>query len=277
MTDTKDQDATQLQRRARRRLVGAIALAVLAVIVLPIVFDKEPKPISQDLVIQIPNQDTAPKFDPKLTPPPPAPPAVDAKAAPVGAPSAKAPESRTEASPAKSAAAPAAKEPGRDLPKDTPKDVSPDPAKEAPKAPVKDASKDSAKAPAKDASKDPAKDPAKEPARDAKKESAREVAKDGAKANAAKGGDAKRAQALLEGSGTWIVPMGSYTSADRVKNLQAKAKAAGFNSYTEQIKGPKGEDLIRLRAGPFPAREDADRAHDALKAAGLVAGTVAQR
>lgn len=255
MTDTKDQDATQLQRRARRRLVGAIALAVLAVIVLPIVFDKEPKPISQDLLIQIPNQDSAPKFDPKLTPPPPAPPAVDAKAAP--APAAKAPEPKQEPAPV-----PAAREAGKDASKDAPADA----AKESPKAQVQDASKDAKTESTKDAAKSPAKDAGKDVTKDASK------AKD-----TAKGGDAKRAHALLEGSGTWIVPMGSYTRADRVKNLQAKAKAAGFNSYTEQIKGPKGEDLIRLRAGPFPAREDADRAHDALKSAGLVAGTVAQR
>lgn len=265
MTDTKDQDATQLQRRARRRLVGAIALAVLAVIVLPIVFDKEPKPISQDLVIQIPNQDSAPKFDPKLTPPPPAPPAVDAKAAPAPAPAAKAPEPKQEPAPV-----PAAREAGKDASTDAPADA----AKEPRKAQVQDASKDAKTESTKDAAKSPAKDTGK----DAGKDVAKDVTKDAPTAkDTAKGGDAKRAQALLEGSGTWIVPMGSYTRAGGVKNLQAKAKAAGFNSYTEQIKGPKGEDLIRLRAGPFPAREDADRAQYALKSAGLVAGTVAQR
>ena len=267
MTDTKDQDATQLQRRARRRLVGAVALAVLAVIVLPIVFDKEPKPISQDLVIQIPNQDSAPKFDPKLTPPPPAPPAVDAKAAP--APAAKAPEPKQEPAPV-----PAAREAGKDASTDTPADA----AKEPRKAQVQDASKDAKTESTKDAAKSPAKDTGKDAGKDVAKDVTKDASKDASKdKDTAKGGDAKRAQALLEGSGTWIVPMGSYTRAGGVKNLQAKAKAAGFNSYTEQIKGPKGEDLIRLRAGPFPAREDADRAQYALKSAGLVAGTVAQR
>lgn len=265
MTDTKDQDATQLQRRARRRLVGAVALAVLAVIVLPIVFDKEPKPISQDLVIQIPNQDSAPKFDPKLTPPPPAPPAVDAKAAPA----AKAPEPKQEPAPV-----PAAREAGKDASTDAPADA----AKEPRKAQVQDASKDTKTESTKDAAKSPAKDTGKDAGKDVAKDVAKDVTKDAPTAkDTAKGGDTKRAQALLEGSGTWIVPMGSYTRAGGVKNLQAKAKAAGFNSYTEQIKGPKGEDLIRLRAGPFPAREDADRAQYALKSAGLVAGTVAQR
>lgn len=240
MTDTKDQDATQLQRRARRRLVGAIALVVLAVIVLPIVFDKEPRPISQDLVIQIPSQD-APKFEPRLTPPPALPPA-DAKAAPAES------KAASKAAVEKAPAAP--------------------PAKAAESKPAEPAVKEAAKEPAKELAKPAAKEVIKAPVKDA----APAPAKDGKSAS-----ESKRAQALLEGSGTWIVPMGSYTSAERIRNLQAKAKAAGYASYTEQIKGPKGEDLIRLRAGPFSAREDADRARDALKSAGLVAGTVAQR
>jgi len=61
-------DASLLQRRARRRLVGAIALVVLIVIVLPTVLDKEPGPIGQDLVIQIPGQDAG-KFKTSVLPP----------------------------------------------------------------------------------------------------------------------------------------------------------------------------------------------------------------
>ena len=68
-------EAVLLQRRARRRLIGAIALVVFVVIVLPIVFDKEPRPITHDLAIQIPSQDTpfkpraAPEAAPKLEQP----------------------------------------------------------------------------------------------------------------------------------------------------------------------------------------------------------------
>ena len=46
-----------IKKRARRRLVGAIALALLAVIVLPMVMDQEPKPLTQDIAIRIPSQD----------------------------------------------------------------------------------------------------------------------------------------------------------------------------------------------------------------------------
>lgn len=49
----------QFKKRARRRLVGAIALALLAVIVLPMVMDQEPKPLTQDIQIRIPNQDAS--------------------------------------------------------------------------------------------------------------------------------------------------------------------------------------------------------------------------
>ena len=48
----------QLKKRARRRLVGAIALALLAVIVLPMVMDSEPRPPSQDIQVRIPSQDS---------------------------------------------------------------------------------------------------------------------------------------------------------------------------------------------------------------------------
>ena len=61
-------DATLLQRRARRRLVGAIALVVLVVILLPIVLDREPSPIGQDLVIQIPSQEAG-RFKTPVLPP----------------------------------------------------------------------------------------------------------------------------------------------------------------------------------------------------------------
>lgn len=46
-----------LKKRARRRLVGAIALALLAAIVLPMVMDSEPKPGSHELSIRIPSQE----------------------------------------------------------------------------------------------------------------------------------------------------------------------------------------------------------------------------
>jgi DedD protein len=46
-----------LKKRSRRRLVGAVALALAAAIILPMVMDREPKPSSNELQIRIPGQE----------------------------------------------------------------------------------------------------------------------------------------------------------------------------------------------------------------------------
>jgi DedD protein len=45
------------KKRARRRLIGASALVLAAVIGLPMIFDSEPKPLADDIAIQIPSRD----------------------------------------------------------------------------------------------------------------------------------------------------------------------------------------------------------------------------
>ena len=65
----ESQDVSALKRRGRRRLVGAIALVLVAVIVLPWIFDPSPRqapPVS----VRIPNEDDSP-FLPKVAPKPP--------------------------------------------------------------------------------------------------------------------------------------------------------------------------------------------------------------
>jgi len=56
--DTSPDADLQLKKRARRRLVGAVALALFAVIVLPMVMDREPRPPGQDIQVRIPSQDS---------------------------------------------------------------------------------------------------------------------------------------------------------------------------------------------------------------------------
>lgn len=72
-TPKKNQDAAQdvstLQKRGRRRLVGAIALVLLAVIVLPMVFDPEPRQNAPAVSIRIPGEEGT-KFTPKAAPKP---------------------------------------------------------------------------------------------------------------------------------------------------------------------------------------------------------------
>lgn len=122
------------KQRARRRLVGAIALVVAAVIVLPMVLDSHPKPVTDDIAIDIPNrpahQAAAPRDDDVSDvqagvahdEPPASDAAVAAAPAPKDAarPAAK-PDTTTTASVAPPPAAPAAKPAA-------PKPVAPKPA-----------------------------------------------------------------------------------------------------------------------------------------------------
>ena len=66
----ESEDALQLKRRARRRLVGAIALVTFVVIILPLILDKEPGPVGPPLSVQIPNQDAG-GFTTRVAPPAP--------------------------------------------------------------------------------------------------------------------------------------------------------------------------------------------------------------
>jgi len=61
-------DANLLKRRARRRLVGAIALVVLVVVVLPVILDQQPRPVPQPLTVQIPGPEGGP-FKTRVLPP----------------------------------------------------------------------------------------------------------------------------------------------------------------------------------------------------------------
>jgi len=90
--DTSPDAILQLKKRARRRLVGAAALALFAVIVLPMVMDREPRPLSQDIQVRIPSQDSTglaakvlpskPAATPMAAPEPVAEPKTDIKAKP---------------------------------------------------------------------------------------------------------------------------------------------------------------------------------------------------
>jgi DedD protein len=83
----EQQDVETLKRRGRRRLVGAVALVLAAVIVLPMVFDPEPKSTQTPVTVRIPAENDAPPFAPKAAPkaaPSPAPQAAPATQLPTG-------------------------------------------------------------------------------------------------------------------------------------------------------------------------------------------------
>ena len=66
-SEVPDLAVDELRRRARRRLVGAIVLALAAAVLLPLLLENEPKPLGDDVSIQIPPIDSG-KFINPLSP-----------------------------------------------------------------------------------------------------------------------------------------------------------------------------------------------------------------
>ena len=71
--------AAELRGRARRRLAGAIALVLAAVIVLPMVLDSQPVPVADNIPIKVPERNTP--FQPQVSEPQVAPPVASAQGA----------------------------------------------------------------------------------------------------------------------------------------------------------------------------------------------------
>jgi len=80
----QQQDVDTLKRRGRRRLVGAVALVLLAVIVLPMVFDPEPRRTPPPVSVRIPGEEDS-TFAPKPAAKPPAAPKGEEKKEPARA------------------------------------------------------------------------------------------------------------------------------------------------------------------------------------------------
>jgi len=62
----------ELKRRGRRRLVGAATIGVVAIVVLPMVFDSEPKrkeTARQEIEVKVPPKDGLPPLAPPVAPP----------------------------------------------------------------------------------------------------------------------------------------------------------------------------------------------------------------
>ena len=57
-----------LRKRARRRLVGAIALVIMAIVILPMVLDRVPKPEGEEIEITIPPENLEAEFSPIVVP-----------------------------------------------------------------------------------------------------------------------------------------------------------------------------------------------------------------
>lgn len=267
MSAPEDVNVDDLRRRARRRLVGAIVLALAAAVFVPMLLESEPKPLGEDVSVKIPPVDDA-KFVNKLNDKgKPAPPKAEAKA----------PEPRVEDKPdaAKADAAPPAKSepvPAVDAPK-------PEPAKaEPPKAEAKSESRPEPKA-------EPRVEPKGDTKVETKSEPKAEPPKDVAKADGAADpkGDAKAAAAVPKNGAAngaahevasgFSVQLAAFSDNYGANALSNKLKKLGYPAYTEPLQTSRGT-LYRVRVGPFATREAAGTSRDKLKAEGY-AGIVA--
>jgi DedD protein len=280
------------KKRARRRLVGAIALALAVAVGLPMVLDSEPKPLAADIAIQIPSKDKA-DATPRVATPAPASrveaaDALDkseeiikeaAPSKPAAANAAPVPVPLTAAKPVVTAA-PAvaelklhadAKLAKLEHKSETKVDPKPDARAEAEaKAKAVAKAEADAKAEAKHAAELKAKAKAEAEAKaDAK---AREAeSRHVAEAKPVKTEDAARAIAILEDKPSdtrYLVQVAAVTSQEKVDELQSKLKEAGIKSYTQKVTTSSGA-LTRIRVGPFANKEEAEKVRARLSKIGL--------
>src|SRR5450631_4502525 len=76
---------------------------------------------------------------------------------------------------------------------------------------------------------------------------------------------AAQAMPALEG---FAVQVGAFKDEEKLKQARGKLAAAGIRHYIERRDAQSG-GLTRLRAGPFPTRDAADKALAAVRAASL--------
>lgn len=65
-----------------------------------------------------------------------------------------------------------------------------------------------------------------------------------------------------------MVLIGAFSNEANVANLRKKLGEQGIKVYTEALDSPQGKKT-RVRAGPFPSREAAEKALDKMKRIGV--------
>lgn len=237
------------KKRARRRLVGAIALALAVAIGLPMILDSEPKPLATDIDIRIPSKDKAQPLAqprPEVRSPVAAADSLDKREEIVDLP-------RSAAAPVPLVTVP---------PEVRSVDVKPaarHDSKPAESKPVKVADK-------------PADKPVDKPAVKAADKSAVKAPDTRADAKP----DAARALAILEdkpvpppAAQKYIVQVAALASQDKANELQAKLKEAGIPAFTQKGSG----DLVRVRVGPF-SKDEGEKVRAKLVKLGLTGSIV---
>jgi DedD protein len=75
-------------------------------------------------------------------------------------------------------------------------------------------------------------------------------------------------------AGRFVVQVAAYSEASAARDMRQRVEKLGLKSYTQPIE-IDGVKRIRVRVGPFPARDDAEKAAATLKEAGLPAAVLA--
>lgn len=248
---TLSDDEIQLRRRARRRLIGAVTLVTVMVVTLPMVLDGESKQSGQDIVISIPPQGSGGEFSAK----------TDAVAEPVkpGLPPAPPVPAAAPAESAAPADVPAAPVVTQSLP--AVKNIKIQSAGAEEKPPVAPVAVQAVKASGPEGKKPVAATIEAQPKpKEAPSPPKRKDEKPAAKPD----------------GGSFVVQLGAFASPLNAKDRQAKLTALKVKFYTETVKMPGG-DRLRVRAGPYASRHEAERVQAKLKAAGIKDGVVAEK
>src|SRR6478609_6984557 len=228
-----------MRRRARHRLVGAAVLVLVGVVGFPLLFDTQPRPISVDIPIEIPDRT---KAKPLALPSTPAPAA--ASGANTGASSAPASGGGMITESADGTEIP----PGKLSPSAPSVEAKSEPAPEVkatPKAEVKPEPKPAAPKPT--------------PADDGEGDRARALLEGkGASATSVK------PAAAADENGRFVVQVGAFADAEKAKEVRQKLEKAGLKTSMHVAKTTDGE-RTRVRVGPFASRAEADRAASKVK------------
>jgi DedD protein len=244
------------KKRARRRLIGAVAMVLAVVIGLPMVLDSEPKPINKNIAIQIPSKETTTA-------------SLDSKEELV--PEDVLDQSATKHPLPSPITVPAPLDVAAAKPEFLAK-----PIKSEVKSESKSQTKIEPKLDAKSESKTETRHVSEAPA---KKEPVAVIAnKPDAKntAHVTSSEESARAMAILGGADPSstasktriVVQVGAFATQEKVNELQTKLASAGIKSFTQKVATSSG-DKIRVRIGPFNDKESADKVKSQLEKIGL--------
>ncbi|PLC54157.1 SPOR domain-containing protein [Pollutimonas nitritireducens] len=255
-SQSSEAQAGELRARARRRLVGALALVLAAVIIVPMLFDDPVPPEQPSTPVVIPAivPPAAPDTTIALAPEPADPASSDNETLPLDTPLAVDPASDVNA--AASATTPSTAPDTGTTGERSPEQVEA-PAKPAPAAKPKPTEKPASKSEAKPAS---------------------ERTDDGSVAIALLEGrtPAKKAPAPAA-KGNFTLQIAAYGNDQDAQTRRERLIASGVtNAYVESaVSG--GKSTYRLRVGPFPTRDAAQAAQARLRALGYDNGFISTK